>query len=251
MRVLITGAGSGIGAAAANLLSRHYGQNAKLTLVDKDAGGLEAVAEHCAGAHVVAIAGDLTDPTLPANAVEQTVEAFGGLDGVMSNAGVLISSSLLDIGIADYSLNFDLHVRATLLLGQSAYPHLVASSGSIVATGSISAEFPTPPYAMYSASKAALVALIRQMAVEWGPHGIRANCVSPGPTSTRIGGNALDEETKHSVSNLFPTGRMCEPEDIAEAALFLMGPQARQINGVNLVVDGGMTAALLKHANGE
>jgi len=141
---------------------------------------------------------------------------------------------------------FAINTRATFLLAKAAHPLLKASRGDIVATASISSEHPTAPLGAYSARKAALVILIRQMALEWGPDGIRCNCVSPGLTHTGITAKTYDDPAKRERRGLdIPLRRIGAADDIARAVHFLAGPAADFVTGVNLIVDGGMTQTLM------
>jgi NAD(P)-dependent dehydrogenase (short-subunit alcohol dehydrogenase family) len=153
-------------------------------LCDRNAQALDdtAMLARSLGAEVVTRTGDMTTVETPASLVEAASTSFGGLDAIVSNAGMLRGALLKDLTVEDYEGQFAIHTRPTWLLGKAAYQLLARSGGSIVATASISAEHPTPPLGAYSASKAALVRLVEQMAIEWGPDGIRCNCVSPGPT---------------------------------------------------------------------
>ncbi|MGI4746700.1 MAG: SDR family NAD(P)-dependent oxidoreductase [Janthinobacterium lividum] len=255
MRALITGAASGIGRAVAFNLTEHGWESERpaLLLVDRDAGRLEAVADElrALGATAIAAVADLSDPGAPARLVAIAKEELGGLDAVVSNAGIIGGGPLLDLTVADYDRQFAVNTRPLWLLGKAAHPLLAQSHGSIVATASMSAEHPTPGLAAYSASKAAAIMLIRQMAIEWGPAGIRCNCVSPGPTLTPMtsAGYADPERLRHRQSTI-PLGRIGLPEDIARAIAFLLGPQSGFITGVNLAVDGGMSQMLMPASGG-
>lgn len=187
MRVIITGGASGIGLAVAKLLTTEPWQGrAQLMLVGRNVEALDTAAIELRGlgADVVTEVADLSDEAAPARVVQRAEAAFGGLDGLVSNAGMIKVGPLAALTVADYERVFSVNTRATFLLAQAAYPLLRQSRGSIVATSSLASEMPTPPLGMYSASKAALVMMIQQMAVEWGADGIRCNCVSPGSTLT-------------------------------------------------------------------
>jgi len=147
---------------------------------------------------------------------------------------------LSSLTVADYELVFSVNTRATFLLAQAAYPLLRASKGSIVATSSLASEMPTPPLGMYSSSKAALVMMIQQMAVEWGADGIRCNCVSPGSTLTPMTANVYANAAERAKrERAIALHRIAQPEETAQAIAFLLGPRASFISGVNLMVDGG------------
>jgi glucose 1-dehydrogenase len=248
MKVLITGAASGIGLALAHILARIPGARSQLMLVDRDESRLNEAAESLRGsaASVISRVADLADAEAPARLVEEAGRQFGGLDGIASNAGIIQSAPLTQLEPAEFDRIFAINARATWLLGKAAHPLLKESRGSIVATASLSAEHPTPPLGAYSASKAALVMLVQQMAVEWGPDGIRCNCVSPGPTLTAMTAEAYSNpKLKQQREANIPLRRLGRPEDIANAIAFLMSPEGAYISGVNLAVDGGMSQYLM------
>jgi NAD(P)-dependent dehydrogenase (short-subunit alcohol dehydrogenase family) len=248
MRVLITGAASGIGLALAHILAGKSSNRARLMLVDRDEGKLQEAAESLrgSGATVISRPADLLDADAPARVVEEAGRQFGGLDGIASNAGIIQSAPLAELAATEFDRIFAINARAAWLLGKAAYPMLKESRGAIVATASVSAEHPTPPLGAYSASKAALVMLIQQMAVEWGPDGIRCNCVSPGPTLTPMTAGAYSNpKLKQQRESNIPLRRLGRPEDIANAIAFLMSPEGAYISGVNLAVDGGMSQCLM------
>jgi NAD(P)-dependent dehydrogenase (short-subunit alcohol dehydrogenase family) len=245
MRAIVTGAASGIGSAIARMLARE--PDTGLVLTDRDSQKLAVIAEELGrSTRVERIVGDIADEALPALLVDRCVERFGGVDAIISNAGAVSGAPLLELDIEQFDLLFRINTRPTWLLGKAAHAHLKASGGSIVATASMSAEHPTPPLGTYAASKAALLMLIRQMALEWGPDGIRANCVSPGPTVTGItAASYSDPERLDRRQAAIPLGKVSVADDIANAIQFLIGPGASQITGHNLVVDGGLGTALM------
>jgi NAD(P)-dependent dehydrogenase (short-subunit alcohol dehydrogenase family) len=252
MIAVITGAASGIGKAVALRLARdaavRESKPAKLLLVDLNSVGLEQVAAglHTTGAEVERVIADLDDEAAPARIVARAAELFGGLDVLISNAGIIKRASLLDLTVADYDRSFAVNVRATWLLGKAAHPHLARSRGSLVATASVSAHEPTPPLGAYSASKAALVMLVRQMACEWGPDGIRCNTVSPGSTHTGMTDARYSNPVlRAGAAERNPLRMVGSPEHQAAAIAFLASPEAAYITGADLVVDGGLRTMLM------
>lgn len=255
MRILLTGAAQGIGRAMAERLARdsiqRYGAPPHMVLADLRGEELEAVATTLRGqgAEVIALIADMADPTAPARLV-QAAASFGGLEAVVSNAGFAIPSPLLAARIEDWDKVFSVHVRAAWLLGRAAHPLLKAAHGSIVVTTSISGSNATAPLAAYSPSKAAALMLVRQMALEWGPDGIRTNALSPGITETpgtaQIYANPRSRAQREAR---VPLRRIAMPEDMANALSFLVGPDAAYINGSELLVDGGFSNGLMDSLN--
>lgn len=251
MRAIITGSAGGIGKAVAFKLNndaKARGQQAHLMLVDLFADKLEAVAGELReqGAEVATFAGDLTKVEVPAEVIAATEKAFGGLDTLISNAGIISPGELLSIDLDTYEKTFAINTRATWLLIKAAQPMLKASKGSIVATTSISATNPTPSLGAYSASKAALLMMVRQLALELGPDGIRCNCVSPGSTHTGMtDARYSNPELREQAVMKNPLRMVGEPEHQAAAIAFLAGPEAAYITGENLIVDGGMQNNLM------
>ncbi len=252
MIAIITGAASGIGKAVALRLAEdsvsRQSRPAQLLLVDIASAGLEAVAVslRAGGAQVETVVADLGDEHAAPHIVDRAVESFGGLDALISNAGVIQRASLLDLTVQDYERSFAINVRATWLLGKAAHAHLARTRGALVATASVAAHEPAPPLGAYSASKAALVMLVRQMACEWGPDGIRCNTVSPGSTHTGMtDARYSNPELRASAAERNPLRMVGSPEHQAAAIAFLAGPEAAYITGADLVVDGGIRTMLM------
>ncbi len=251
LRAIVTGAARGIGQAMAQRLVRdsevRFGQPARLVIADQHAGELDALATQLrsAGAQVQVVAGDLADPAEPARIVAAAA-AFEGLDCVASNAGFAHPASLLEAHIGDWDRVFAVHVRAAWLLGRAAHPLLARARGCLVLTTSVSSTQATPPLAAYSPSKAAALMLMRQMAVEWGPDGVRVNALSPGLTVTPGTAAAYAKPgAREARSARVPLRRLAEPEDMAAALSMLIGPDAAYVHGHELVVDGGLLNTLM------
>jgi NAD(P)-dependent dehydrogenase (short-subunit alcohol dehydrogenase family) len=250
MRIIITGAASGIGAAtAARLTTDAIGRGLlpRLVLADIARPQLEQAAAdvRALGARVEIIVGDLSVPQFSSDVVALAKQAFGGLDALISNAGINLYGDLLQTTLEDFDRTFAVNTRPTWLLAKAAHPMLKAAKGCIVATCSIASHEPAPLLGAYSASKAALLMLIRQMAVTWGGDGIRSNCVSPGSTATSIGREPRSGPADPNRGGSNPLRMVATPEDQAGAIAFLVGPDARFINGADLLVDGGASTQLI------
>ena len=253
MRVLVTGAASGIGRATCLRLARDgraQRRETQVAAVDVEAAaaGLESLAAELKGlgAEMLALEHDMADAEAPARAVAAAVQRFGGLDGLVSNAGINRPGRLVDYAVADWDRVFAVNTRATWLLAQAAHPALKASRGAIVAVASMSGSNAHANLGAYGPSKAAVIMLAQVLAQEFGPDGIRVNTVSPGMVRTGMTAAVYtDQRVADDRAALVPLGRVAAPEDIAEAIAFLLGPDARYVNGHDLVVDGGVSGNFL------
>jgi len=261
--MIITGAGSGIGAAVAE---RAAADGWQVTICGRRPAPLEQVATRTGARPVVA---DVTDPDQVQELVDGTVAAQGRLDCVVANAGVMRSGSVADLDPADWELTLRTNLTAPYLLARAALPHLVTQrgwvgeegqpaapdgqlaepGGSIVAVASIAALRASSSAAAYAVSKAGLVMLTQSLAADFGPAGLRANVVCPGWVRTEMADqemaefgapHGLDAGTAYrEVTRLVPQRRPAEPAEIAAAITWLAGPDASYVNGACLVVDGG------------
>jgi glucose 1-dehydrogenase len=252
MRALVTGAASGIGRATCLRLARDardQGRKAQVAALDLAASpALEGlIAElHGLGAEAIALHGDMADAAAPARVVAAAVDRFGGLDGLVSNAGINRPGRLVDYAVDDWDRLFAVNTRATWLLARAAYPALKISRGAVVAVGSMSGTHPHANLGAYGPSKAAVIMLARVLAQELGPDGIRVNTISPGMVRTGMTASVYtDEGVAAERAALVPLGRVASPEDMADVIAFLLGPDARYITGHDLVVDGGITGNML------
>jgi glucose 1-dehydrogenase len=253
MRALVTGAASGIGRATALRLARDArtaGKPGKIALVDVAAAKakLDAVAEEVrkADAEPLAIQADMGTTDEPGRAVAEAASRFGGLDGVVSNAGINRPGALATYSVADWDALFNVNTRATWLLAKAAHDALATAKGAIVITASMSGSNAHANLGAYAPSKAAVIMLMRVLAQEFGRDGIRVNSVSPGMVRTGMTEKAYaDEQVAKDRNALVPLGRVATPEDIADVVAFLLGPDARYVNGHDLVVDGAVSGNFL------
>ena len=249
MRALVTGAASGIGRAICLRLARDgqiAGKAAKIALVDIEIStALNAVGDEIRnlGAEALPLASDLGTSDQPEQAVISAIMAFGGLDALVSNAGVNCPGRLIDYAVADWDHLFAVNTRATWLLAKASHDALMKSGGSIVAIASMSGSNTHANLGAYGPSKAAVIMLAKVLSQEFGPDGVRVNTVSPGMVRTGMtemvyANNAI----ANARDGLVPVGRVALPEDIADVVAFLLSSDARYINGHDLVVDGGLAA---------
>jgi glucose 1-dehydrogenase len=252
MRVLVTGAASGIGRATCVRLARDAktaGQTARVAAVDVEPSaaldGLVAELREL-GADALPIHADMGTADAPGRAVATAVERFGGLDGLVSNAGINRIGPLVDYAVEDWDRLFAVNTRATWLLAKAAHPALRASQGAIVAVASMSGTHVHAGLGAYAPSKAAVIMLVRVLAQELGRDGIRVNSISPGMTRTGMSVRVYaDPRIAKERDELVPLGRVAVPDDMAAVIAFLLSPDARYVNGHDLVVDGGLTGNLL------
>ena len=257
MRALITGAASGIGRATCVRLARdaaNRGINAKLAPVDLQPGAAmdTLVTElETLGAQVHPSFHDMGATNGPGAAVAQAIADLGGLDSLVSNAGINRVGPLMDYCVEDWDALFAVNTRAAWLLAQAAHPSLRDGGGSIVIVASMSGSNAHAGLAGYGPSKAAVIMLAKVLAQELGPDGVRVNTVSPGYVRTgmteKVYANAAVAAARDA---LVPLGRVAQPEDLADAIAFLLSADARYINGHDLVVDGGTTGNLLGRSPG-
>jgi glucose 1-dehydrogenase len=198
------------------------------------------------GAEVLPLHGDMGTGDAPGRVVGEAVARFGGLDGLVSNAGINRVGPLVEYTVEDWDRLFAVNTRATWLLAKAAHPALRASGGALVAVGSMSGSHAHAGLGAYGPSKAAVIMLVRVLAQELGPDGVRVNAVSPGMTRTGMTARVYaDARVAAARDALVPLGRVATPEDMAAAIAFLLSPDARYVNGHDLVVDGGLTGSFL------
>jgi meso-butanediol dehydrogenase / (S,S)-butanediol dehydrogenase / diacetyl reductase len=243
--MLVTGAGTGIGAAVAVRAAR---DGWWVTLAGRRHDRLHEVAELCDGRATVQVT-DVTDPAAVEGLVATTIAERGRLDCVVSNAGVMTAGSVLDTTPADWERSLTTNLTAAFLLVRAALPALLESRGSIVAVASIAAWRAPSGAVAYAVSKAGLVMLIQSVARDFGGQGVRANVVAPGWVRTEMADGemaefgtpyGLDRDAAYAeVTRLVPQGRPAEADEVAAAVAWLAGPEASYVNGACLVVDGG------------
>jgi NAD(P)-dependent dehydrogenase (short-subunit alcohol dehydrogenase family) len=234
--VLITGGGTGIGRAAAELF---VARGARVVITGRRAQPLEEVTAMHPG-RIVASVGNVADESGPSRAVARAVEAFGGLDVLVNNASLWVTKSIGDLTDDDIFQTLAINQAATLRMIREALPHLVARRGNIVNLSSTGAQRPMADNALYAGSKAAVEAITRCLAVELGPSGIRVNTVAPGATDTEMLASSLTDEVRQLTASVTPLGRMGQAEDVARAIVWLAGPEAGWITGQVVQSSGGI-----------
>ena len=237
---LITGGGTGICRGIALAFARH---GCHVAITSRKPEHLEPTRDElrAIGVRAVAVAADVRDPAAVNTAISTAVSELGRLDIVVNGAAgnfICLAENLSPNG---FGTVVDIDLKGTFNVSRAAFPHLKAQGGSVI---NISATLPylgTIGQAHASAAKAGVDSLTRTLAVEWGPHGIRVNGIAPGPIEGTEGVARLtSEKSRASLLHTCPVGRMGTVDDIANAALYLASEAASYVNGVTLVVDGGL-----------
>jgi glucose 1-dehydrogenase len=243
---VVTGAASGIGAAVARSLAQ---VGARVALLDRDLAGCEKVAGElmASGSSAIAVACDTSQAADVAAAANRIQGEMGLCYALVNNAGMLRAGSLLGVSVEDWNAVLAVNLTGYLLCARAFGAQMLAQGrGSIVNVASVSGQTPQANSGAYSASKAGVLLLSRQIAVEWGPQGVRSNAVCPGMIRTALSARFYEEpgfEAKRAL--VTASRRVGEPQDIADVALFLASPRSAYVNAADIVVDGGMSSMLM------
>jgi meso-butanediol dehydrogenase/(S,S)-butanediol dehydrogenase/diacetyl reductase len=242
--MLVTGGASGIGRAT---VERAAAEGAGVIILDRDGDGAGRLAGAltAAGHTVLAVTADITDDRQIADAVAEAAASLGPIDILVNNAGAARAETFEASDPAAWRADIDLNLTGAWLVTRATLPYLLRRGGAIVTVATVNALTAVAEPA-YSAAKAGLLQLTRQLATEYGPRGVRANAVVPGSIRTPIWDRRLQERPGllDSLRKWYPVGRVGRPEEVAAAILFLASAEAGFINGASLVVDGGLTAGL-------
>jgi NAD(P)-dependent dehydrogenase (short-subunit alcohol dehydrogenase family) len=244
---LITGGGTGIGAATAR---RFAAEGAKIVLLGPEQEPLEDVAAELGGACVV---GDAADRDRAREAVATAVERFGGLDVLVTCAGGEGYGALLDLDDETWERHIRINLTTCVVPASESLPVMIdRGGGSVVVVSSVAGLSAASNLATYTTAKTGLLGLVRSLAVDYGPHGVRVNAVCPGWTRTRMVEPIMarfaeqlgtsEEDAYERVNVGVPLRRMADPSEIASVCLFLASDDASFVTGTQLVADGGQSA---------
>jgi len=241
---LVTGGGSGIGRALVQALALDCG--ASVYVLDRDAHAVQTLVHELAqaGARASACVLDLADTESLQQNLPAQITAFGPPDILVNNAGIAATASVLDQALAHWQQTFAINVTAPMLLSQFVLAHMRAQGwGRIVNVASISGLRAGTGRLAYGSSKAALIHMTRQLAIEVAEWGITVNAVAPGPVDTPMATALHSQATRAMYCRQTPMRRYGTPQEIVRAILFFLGGQADYITGHTLPVDGGFMAA--------
>ena len=239
--VIVTGAGSGIGAATA----RRFGaEGANVVLVGRTRGKLDHVAQDLPPARRLVAPCDVADGAAVKALVALVLKQFGGLDVLVNNAGVAVDTRIPNASDAQWRQVMSIDVDGVFHTCREALPELIRTRGSIVNVSSVSGLGGDWNMAIYNAAKGAVTNLTRALALDHGADGVRVNAVCPSLTRSELTRDMFENEALMAkFKERIPLGRAAEPEDIADVIAFLASTDARFITGVNLPVDGGLSAS--------
>jgi NAD(P)-dependent dehydrogenase (short-subunit alcohol dehydrogenase family) len=243
---LITGGTTGLGRAMAE---RFLDEGASVVITGRDAAlGDETETALASRGAIRFLRADAADPDQARASVDETVALLGGLDILVNNAGIGVQAGVLDTPLDAYDRVMDINVRGAFVYAQAAFPHLEARSGVMLHVSSDAGVLGEEDIGIYSVSKAALIMLSNMLAIEGGRRGVRSNAICPGDTAPgmRHMGPPGEERPEDDPATWIqpPLGRIGEAMDVADAAVFLCSDRASFVNGVALLVDGGMRAGM-------
>ena len=234
LKALVTGSSRGIGAAIAQ---KFAAEGARVVVhYNRGREEAEALAATLGG---VALAADLNQPAAAAGLVDAAAHALGGLDILVNNAGVYRFKSLHEISLEHIQQLFAVNFSALVLATQAAVRHFGDRGGVILNVSSVVSRFPQPSGGVYAATKAAVDAFMQSMSIELGPKNIRINSVLPAVVETPEVFQQFSRQRLEEVKAITPLGRLGQPEDVADAAVYLVSAESSWVTGQQFVLSGG------------
>lgn len=236
---MITGGAAGIGYAIA---SRFISQGCRVVLLDRSE-SVRDVARHLGPvSQVLGLRADVTSSPAVEQAIGETLHHFGALDILVNSAGIVMLDPAEALSEAAWNATLAVNLTGVFLMSQIAGRHfLQQKGGTIINLASQAGVVALPGHLAYCASKAGVIGLTQVLALEWGPHNVRVNAISPTVVLTELGRKAWSGTVAEEMLQKIPLRRFAQPEDVAAAALYLASDAANMITGTNLVIDGGYT----------
>lgn len=241
---LITGSGHGIGEATAHRLAR---DGVKIGVVDIERDDAERVASdiRANGGQAISVACDVGKREEVECSIAEIEQTFGVIDVLVNNAGVGGPFHRVDeVSDEEWAWIFDTNVKSVFMYCRNLLPKMrEAGGGRIINIASTHGLYGHPGSSTYSATKHAVIGYTKSIAIEWGEYGITCNAICPGSVNTKMGFDALSDETIQAILHRTPAGRIhCEPEEIAELVAYLTHPLSSYVTGTSIVIDGGFTS---------
>ncbi|MEF3109982.1 D-threitol dehydrogenase [Raoultella sp. WB_B2P2-3] len=234
---LVTGGANGIGRAIAECFAE---QGAKVVLLDRAEDVLQVARSHGENMHGIQL--DVTNKADVEQALDAAVKHFGQIDILVNSAGIVILQPAEEVTEDAWDKTIAVNLKGVFLVSQAAGQYFIRQGhGRIINLASQAGVVALPNHLAYCTSKAGVIGMTQVMALEWGPHNVQVNAISPTVVLTDLGRKAWSGAVADEMKNKIPLRRFAEPQDIASAALFLASDAANMVTGANLVVDGGYT----------
>jgi NAD(P)-dependent dehydrogenase (short-subunit alcohol dehydrogenase family) len=245
---IITGAASGIGRASAVEFAR---EGAKVVVADINLDGAQETAKQIesAGGVALAVRADVSDPQSVQNLIERTLDAFGKLHVLFNNAAIQVNKTIADTTFEEWNRQLGINLGGVFLCSKYSLPHLKNTAGCVINMASVNGFFVEPMCAGYCATKGAIIALTKAMAIDHGKDGIRVNCICPGYIDAGLAWEYFEVQpdpaaARAAAGKLHALGRVGQPAEVARVAVFLASDDASFMTSSSVVVSGGLGAGL-------